>query len=130
VAIDQLWRYTDEPWLRDVLQLKIDRLGTLRSQAHPFYQTAIDQYIEAINWLVQRNITRFRRGLTKATSARIGAGKKSQDARAYLDRAERTYAPEELSKVFTGYFDTLDRFQNLDEQRRSPISDYLDKFGQ
>ena len=38
------------------------------------------------------------------------------------------YAPEELSKVFTGYFQTLDQFQKMDSDRRSPISDYLDRF--
>ena len=127
-SLDQLWRYTDEPWLKDVLKMKIDRLGTLRSRAHPFYQPAIDQYIEAVNWLAQRNITRFLRGMVKATSSRAIAEKQSQATTAYLDQAERTYAPEELAKVFTGYFHTLDQFQRLDQQRRNPIGDYLDKF--
>jgi len=47
-----------------------------------------------------------------------------------MDQAERIYAPEALSKVFTGYFQTLDQFQKLDNERSSPISDYLDKFDQ
>ena len=47
---------------------------------------------------------------------------------AYLDKAERTYSPEELSKTLTGYLGTLGQFQDLDQQRRNPNSDYLDKF--
>ena len=128
ITVDHLWHYTDEPWLQDVLKLKIDRLGALRSRANPFYQPAIDQYLEAVNWLAQRNITRFRRAMAKAASAQAAAGKRSQATTAYLDQAERTYAPEELSKIFTGYFHTLDQSQSLNQQRHSPISDYLDKF--
>ena len=45
-----------------------------------------------------------------------------------MDQAERVYAPEEFSTVFTGYFRTLDQFQKLEDERRNPISDYLDKF--
>lgn len=127
-AIDQLWRYTDEPWLKDMLKLKIDRLGALRGQGHPFYQPVINRYIEATNWLLQRKIARFRWNVAKAAAARVAAEQRSQATSAYLDQADRAYAPEELSKIFAGYFQTLDRFQDLDQQRRSPISDYLDKF--
>jgi uncharacterized protein YdeI (YjbR/CyaY-like superfamily) len=56
------------------------------------------------------------------------AQEQSRRMAAYMDQAERVNAPEELTKAFTGYFQTLDRFQKLDTERRSPISDYLDKF--
>ena len=127
-AVGQLWRYTDEPWLKEVVKSKIDRLGALRGQAHPCFRPVIDRYLEAMNWLAQRNTVRFRRSVAKASVERVAAEKWSKAANAYLDQAERTYAPEELSKIFAGYFQTLDRFQDLDQQRHSPISDYLDKF--
>jgi len=38
---------------------------------------------------------------------------------AYMDQAERVNAPEDLTKVFTGYFQTLDQFQKFDTERRS-----------
>ena len=126
--LDQLWHYTDSPWLKDLLKLKSDQLGLLRGQAHPFFEPAIDRYIEAINWLLQQNTVRFRRSVAKATAARAAAEQQTQATTAYLDEAERTYTPEELSKPLTGYFSTLDRFQALDQQRRNPISDHLDQF--
>ncbi len=128
LALSQLWRHTDAPWLKDVLKLKSDRLGALRGQAHPFYESVIDQYLEAVNWLLQRNTVRFRRTMAKAASARIVADHQRQATIAYMDEAERIHSPEEASKMLTGYLNTLDRFQNLDQQRRNPISDYLDKF--
>jgi hypothetical protein len=128
LTLSQLWRHTDEPWLKDVLKLKSDRLGALRGQAHPFYEPVIDQYLEAVNWLLQRNTVRFRRTLAKAASARVVADHRRQATIAYMDAAERIYSPEEASKMLTGYLSTLDRFQDLDQQRRNPISDYLDKF--
>ena len=125
---DQLWHYNDEPWLKNVLRLKSDRLGALRGQAHPFYEPAIDQYLEAINWLILRNTVRFRRTVMKAESAREEADRQTRATDAYLDEQERIHAPEEPSRMLTGYLSTLDHFQDLDQQRRNPIGDYLDKF--
>jgi len=128
VAIGQLWRYADAPWLKDVLKLKIDRLGALRSHAHPIFQPVVDRYIEAIVWLYRGSVLRFRRGVEGADVARAAAEKESRRITAYLDQAERIHSPEEMSKTFTGYFQTLDQFQKMDDERRNPISDYLDKF--
>ena len=127
-TIDRLWEYAEEPWLKDVLKLKIDHLGALRSQAHPSYQPVLDEYIEALKWLFQGSVVRFRRTLKHAAVMQAAAEKQSRAVAAYLDQAERAYAPEELSKVFHDYFQTFDQVQKLDEERRSPISDYLDKF--
>ncbi len=127
-TIDRLWEYAEEPWLKDVLKLKIDHLGALRSQAHPSYQPVLDEYIEALKWLFQGSVVRFRRTLKHAAAMQAAAEKQSRAVAAYLDQAERAYAPEELSKVFHDYFQTFDQVQKLDEERRSPISDYLDKF--
>ena len=126
--IDQLWRYWDESWLRDVLETKINRLAALRSQGHPLYRPVIDDYSDAVGWLMRRNTVRFRRAVTKAEAGRLAAEQQSRAIAAYMDQAERVYAPEEFSKAFTGYFRTLDRFQKLEDERHNPISDYLDKF--
>ena len=127
-TIDKLWQYADEPWLKDVLKLKIGQLGALRSQAHLFYQPVLDEYIDAVKWLVQRSTVRFRRTVKHAAVMQAAVDKQSRAVAAYLDQAERVYAPEELSKVFNGYFQTFDQVQKLEGERRSPISDYLDKF--
>ncbi|HUJ10551.1 MAG TPA: hypothetical protein VL171_11050 [Verrucomicrobiae bacterium] len=130
IPINQLWHYTDTPWLKDVLKLKMDRLGALRGQAHPFYEPVIDRYIEAVNWLLQQNTVRFRRSVAKAASAQAAAEQRTRATTAYLNAAERIYAPEELSNLLTGYENTLNQSQQFDRQRRNPISDYLDKFDQ
>jgi hypothetical protein len=128
VPISNLWRYTDAPWLKNVLKLKIDRLGTLRSQAHPLYQPVVDKYIDAVTRLYRGSVIRFRRGVDNAEAARAAAEKRSDGIAAYMDQAERVYAPQEQSKVFAGYFQTLAQFQKIEDERRNPISDYLDKF--
>jgi hypothetical protein len=128
VAIDDLWRYADAPWLTNLLSLKIDRLGALRGVAHPLYLPVLDDYMGALVWLQRGSVTRFHRGLRRAEAARAVADKQAHGITAYLDEAERIYAPEPLSNAFRGYFDTLDQLQKLDNERHSPISDYLDKF--
>jgi hypothetical protein len=128
VAIGKLWQYTNAPWLKDVLQLKINQLGALRGQAHPLYQPVLDKYINAVAWLNHGSTIRFRRGVSGAEAARTAANKESRAMATYMDQAESINAPEDLAKVFTGYFQTLDQFQKLDTGRRSPISDYLDQF--
>jgi hypothetical protein len=130
VTIDKLRDYENAPWFKDVAKLKIDRLGALRGQAHPLYQAVLDKYIDAVTWLYRGSESRFRHSLNRAEAARMAAQKQSRGIAAYMDQAEQVHAPEELSKVFTGYFQTLDQFQKLDNDRRSPISDYLDKFDQ
>jgi hypothetical protein len=127
-TLDNLWLYTEEPWLSDVLKLKIDQLGALRSQAHPFYQPVLDEYINAVKWLLHGSIVHFRRTVRHAAVMQTAVEKQSRAVAAYLDQAERVYAPEELSQVFKGYFQTFDQVQKLQDERSSPISDYLDKF--
>jgi hypothetical protein len=128
MTIDRLWHYYDEPWLREVLEMKINRLGALRGQAHPLYRPVIDRYIDALSWLMRQSTVRFRRGLRKAEAARLAAEKQSRAIAACMDQAERVYAPEEFTRIFTGYFRMLDQFQKLEGERRNPISDYLDEF--
>jgi hypothetical protein len=128
MSIDELWKYAEEPWLREVLKNKSDQLGALRGQGHPAYRPVVDEYIEAVTWLLQGNTVRFRRAVKQATVMQAAAEKQSRAIAAYMDQAEHAYAPEELSETFKGYFQTLEQAQKLEGERRSPISDYLDKF--
>ena len=128
VAIDDLWRYAGAPWLKDLLKLKIERIGALRGVAHPLYLPVLDDYMETLVWLQRGSVTRFHRGLSRAEASRAVADKQAHGITAYLNEAERIYAPEPLSNTFRGYFQTLDQLQKLDSERHSPISDYLDKF--
>jgi hypothetical protein len=128
VAIDDLWRYADAPWLKDLLTLKIGRIGALRGVAHPLYLPVLDEYMEALIWLQRGSVTRYHRGLSRAEATRSVADRQAHGITAYLDEAERVYAPEPLSNTFRGYFQTFDQLQELDNKRHSPISDYLDKF--
>jgi hypothetical protein len=45
-----------------------------------------------------------------------------------LDRAERTYAREDFGATLRDQLRTLDQFEQIDQQRRAPIGDYLDQF--
>ena len=87
-TVDQLWRYTDNSWLEGVLKMKINRLGALRSQAHPFYQPVIDDYREALSWLTEKNTVRFRRGIRKAEAKHFVAEKQSREITAYMNQVE------------------------------------------
>jgi hypothetical protein len=126
--LSQLWTYYQERWLNDVLRNKLVALQALRAQAHPRYQDVIGEYSDAIGWLLDKKLNRFRRAVKRADGARAGIDRESRETTAYLDRAERIYTPQDPAKLFDGYFQTLDEFQNLQQQRRSPISDYLDQF--
>ena len=128
VTIGDLWRYGEAPWLKDVLKLKIDRLGTLRSQAHPLDQPVLDKYLEAVTRLFWGSTARFRHGVKVAQRARAAAETQSRGIADYMNQAERIFASAELSQAFTGYFQTLDQLQSIETRRRSPISDYLDQF--
>ena len=128
LPVAQLWHYDEEPWLPEVLEMKIDRLGALRSQAHPLYRSVIDDYVDALSWLMRQSTVRFRRAVRKAEAKRLAVENQSNAIAAYMDEAERVYAPEEFSTIFAGYFRTLDQLQKLEDERHSPISDYLDRF--
>jgi len=127
-SLENLWKYSEEPWLMDVLKLKSDDLGTLRGLAHPLYRPVVDEYLEAVKWLMWGSAVHFRRAAREAKDMQLTVDKQTHAIAAYMDQAEDAYAPEELSQVFNGYFQTFDQVQKLEGERRSPISDYLDKF--
>lgn len=129
VPVDKLWLHHEQPWAKDALTAKLVRLNALQSQAHPRYRAVIGEYIRAIQWLADQKINRFRRSLRKAEQSRAAADEQSHKISAYLDQAERRHdAAEGLATQFSGYFRTLDQFQAIQQQRRNPISDHLDRF--
>jgi hypothetical protein len=128
VSLDKLWRYYEKPWLRDVLKEKLNSLELLRSEAHPFYRSVIERYLEAVVLLMNEKLNRFRRAVAVADRNRAAVDEKVKQITAYLNQEERIYSPEESTNLFTGYFQTLDQIQALEKNRHNPISDYLDRF--
>ncbi len=128
VPLEDLWRYYEQPWMRQLLQEKLNRLEALRSEAHPLYRPVVENYIEAIDLLMDEKLNRFKRAAAEANRARAAANQRSRRVADYLDRAERIYEPGDVTNSFADYFQTLDQIQSLEEKRHNPISDYLDRF--
>lgn len=128
VLVQDLWRYYDKPWMADVLKAKLNNLEMLRSQAHPFYRTVIDEYIRALILLMEEKLNQCRRTMAAAERSRVSAEELGQQITAYLDREERVYSPDDFANWAVGYFRTLNQIQALDSNRHDPISDYLDEF--
>jgi hypothetical protein len=126
--IAQLWIYYEQPWLPDVLREKRVSLELLRALSHPLYRDVIQKYADAIKELQDRKLNRFRRAVAKAETDRARVDAESQNISAYLDGAERAFAANDWTGTFTNYFATMNQLERLEQQRRSPISDYLDKF--
>jgi hypothetical protein len=126
-AFDQLWRYYDQAWLRPILLEKLTGLQALNIYGHPLYRPVVAKYSEAIQQLLGQNITRFRRGVREADQRRKIVDEQVRQIRDAVNRAERTYVKVETNE-FAGFFRTLDQLQRFEQQRRDPISDYLDQF--
>ena len=125
----QLWRSYEQPWIKPWLQDRIAGLETLRGRAHPLYRPVIAAYMEACAQLLDSKINRFRRATREADRLSDQADQRSRQIQETLDRIERAYAPAGTN-AFQDFFRTLDRLEKFEQQRRNPISDYLDKFVQ
>ncbi len=110
-----LWREAGQEWLRVALMDRIQRLEVLRAQAHPQYRAVIDRYVEAERWWLAEKLARSHASFEQARRARKQVDQQMLDVALVLDRAEQTYAPENLGAT-------------LHDQLRTPISDYLDRF--
>ncbi|HUK83644.1 MAG TPA: hypothetical protein VLZ12_13555 [Verrucomicrobiae bacterium] len=128
IALAQLWRYYEQPWLRPLLVNKLNSLQLLRGSAHPLYRVVIDQYCGAIEELMGQRLSRFRRAVANADRSRAALDRTRQQITRYLDEAERVYTTDEFAGMFRNYFRTLDQFEAFERQRSDPISDYLDQF--
>ncbi len=125
----QLWRSYEQPWVKQWLQDRIASLETLRGRSHPLYRPVIAAYMEACAQLLDSKINRFRRAAREADRLSDQVNQQSRQIQETLDRAERAYAPAGTN-TFQDFFRTLDRLEKFEQQRRNPISDYLDKFVQ
>lgn len=128
VALRALPEFRKETWFLPVLATKLRVLEVLRNQALPRDRKIIDRYAEAIRALQKKKLDDFARAMDCADAARRDAERDARAINDYVDGAERIYAPQDLAGLFTGYFRTLDEQRDIEHQRRSPISDYLDTF--
>jgi len=126
-SFDQLWRYYDQPWVKPVLLEQLTGLEVLRIYCHPLYLPVVEKYSEAIRQLLGQNITRFRRTSREADRLRKTIDQRVRQIQETMDRAEHAYTPVETNE-FAGFFRTLEQLQQFEQQRRNPISDYLDHF--
>jgi hypothetical protein len=124
--LPELLPYYERPWLPPVLKEKSMQLAALRGTAHMSYENAIDNYIEAVGLLLEQKISRCRRALRRAEDASAAAARESKRIADFLDRAERARAPGRPAG-FDEYFRTLEQLQDAEQQRRNPVSDYLDQ---
>ena len=123
-----LYRNSDQVRLRQAVAKRVDELENLRSRAHPLYQPALAAYSEAGRCLVADQGSRYRRAVARAEQLRLEARRRTEAISVTLDWAEQKYSPGGSSNVWAGYFQTLERLENLQREHHDPIGDYLDKF--
>jgi hypothetical protein len=128
-VFDELWRYSDQPWLKPWLRDRSAGLEVLKACGHSLYRPAVAKYAEAVTQLLAGNLNRFRRAVGDAVRLRRAADQQAQQIRDILDRAERTYCPVRTN-AYQDFFRTLDQLEKFEQQRRGPIGDYLDRFDQ
>jgi len=127
-AFNDLYRHSDQAGLRDVVVKRVAELEQLRSCAHPLYWSALAAYIEAGRWLVDDNLSRYRRAVARGDQLRQAARRQAEAISVTLDWAEQKYTTGTQSNVWTGYFQIIEQLENLKREHHDPISDYLDRF--
>ena len=127
-AFNDLYRHADQAWLRDAVVKRVAELEQLLSCAHPLYRPALAAYIEAGRWLVDDNVSRYRRAVARGDQLRQAARRQAEAISVTLDWAEQQYTTGSPSNVWTGYFQTIDQLESLKREHHDPISDYLDQF--
>ena len=123
-----LWRQTGQEWLKTGIEDRIQRLEVLRAQAHPRYRAVIGGYIEAERSWLAGKLDLSRATFEQARRERQQADQQMLEIALVLDRAEHTYARENFGPTLSNQLRALDQFHRLEQQRRAPISDYLDQF--
>ena len=127
-AFDDLYRHSDQAGLRGAVAKRVTELEQLRGCAHPLYWSALAAYIEAGRWLVDDNLSRYRRAVARGDQLRQAARRQAEAISVTLDWAEQKYTTGSPSNVWTGYFQTIEQLEKLKREHRDPISDYLDRF--
>jgi hypothetical protein len=129
-AIAELWPYYEQPWLQELAQDRFNQLQSLHSQAHPFYLVVIRRYCEAMLCLRAQRVTRYRSLMVDAAALKRRADRHTLEVAVYMDQMEQKYNPTDPERVFQPLFKTLEEFQQMQQLRRNPINDYLDRFDQ
>ncbi|NQU10323.1 hypothetical protein HQ590_06010 [bacterium] len=128
VAFAQLGRHADAPWFGVTVRQKRQALYALHRHAAPNVRPVITDYLEALGWLETGRIVRFERAARRADAGHHRLRELGDRLTEYLDQAERVYGTGNLDGLFRDYFQTLEQVEQVRQQRRSPISDYLDQF--
>jgi hypothetical protein len=127
-SLGELWPYYERPWLQELAQDRFNQLQSLYSQAHPFYLVVIRRYSEAMLCLRAQRVTRYRSLMADAAALKRRADRHTLEVAVYMDQMEQRYNPTDPEKAFQPLFKTLEEFQQIQQLRRNPINDYLDKF--
>jgi hypothetical protein len=130
LPLAQLPLYFHRQWMRDVLRTKLTRLDALRSQSHPLQRPVLDAYRDAVLQLQQQRLARFKRSLDHAERLNSETRSDVQQISEVLDQAELAHVTPSAAAGFQGYFRILEQLQSAEQNRRNPMSDYLDKFDQ
>lgn len=119
---------SDSPWLRATLPGRLVDLRNLYTKAHPLYRLALEQYLEAGHLLLAGKISRYRSAVRQAEKLRADADQLAKAISDALDHAEHAYQSPAATNTMQQYLETLKQAEKFEQQRRNPISDYLDKF--
>ncbi len=130
LPVAALARQTDSSWLRDVVTEKRARLANLHAGSSPLYRPVVAAYREAFQWLAQRNRVRFRRALARAEKLQSETTVAAREIQSFVDAAELQHAPGDWAPDFAAAFHILAELEQLEQTRRTPISQYLDQFDQ
>ncbi len=128
VEFRDLWRFDEQPWMEHVLRTKRMGLSDLLARSGPTYRPVIERYLRAVQLITAEKTSQFRRVVAQCDADRARVEQEARQITTYLDHAERVFAPQELSATYSNFFRVFEEFEALEQHRRSPISDYLDRF--
>ena len=104
-TLDQVLSYCNDPKvLVPILAINEARLQTLGSLSHPLYRGVVARYAEAIHWLRENNLPRFRQSLADAVQARQRADRDSEAIANYVGSVEASLFPEDMAKRLGAWF--------------------------
>jgi len=128
VSLEEMSRQHEQKWMKILLQEKLQRLALLRAVAHPLYRQTLQQYEEALRWLWEENLNRFRYFWKQAGKSRQAVTSIARRITTWLDQEERIYDGTATPNPFAGAFRVFEEMEQLKQQRHDPIRDYLDQF--
>jgi hypothetical protein len=125
---DALERFAERKWVKDALPGRVVDFQNLYARAHPLYQPVIAEYLAAAEHLGAERVSRYRRAVQHAEKLRREADRQAAAIRAAMDHAERAYRGAATTNQWQRMLQPLEQSEKFQQQRRNPISDYLDQF--